>query len=132
MDAKTLQASSAARRIQQVIDEGHDQGFGSLRLVRDTGAVELRWKGKLPAAVDEAVRAGRRDVPVAVVGSKFTLAELTAEIRRLFKAPASQLGGELVTAAHCQTRAGSSSLSLAPRTSLRLPATYARTGFPFR
>ncbi|WP_139218019.1 hypothetical protein [Micromonospora phaseoli] len=99
VDAKTLQASSVARRIQQVIDQGHDQGFGSLRLVRDTGAVELRWKGKLPAAVDEAVRAGRRDVPVAVVESRFTLAELTAEIRRLFKAPASQLGGELVTAA---------------------------------
>lgn len=79
--------SSAASAIRWQIEASWDEqlggagGYNSIDLIED--AVVLRWKGKLPADVAQAVKRAGRIVPVRVEQAKYSRIELKAAARRL-------------------------------------------------
>jgi streptogrisin D len=86
--------SAAAKKIQvSIFAAGPKTGFAGIALGED--AVELWWKGRIPAQVQRTVDSVRRRVPVQIKPAKYSRVELKVEAARLSAAmrkdPASSL-----------------------------------------
>lgn len=86
--------SQAAKQIQMsIVASGQEAGFAGIAL--GDRSVQLWWKGRVPAQVQRAVTAARRQVPVEVRSARHSRLELKAEAARLAAAmqadPASSL-----------------------------------------
>jgi hypothetical protein len=99
LDGSAWSAIRVAQGIQNLVDSGKSKGFASLRVLRDSGRVELLWKGEVPSAVQHLISRSDPSVDTLVLDSDFSASELEAEIRRLFTIPPAKLGATLVRAA---------------------------------
>lgn len=86
--------SAAAKAIQlSIFAVGEQTGFAGIAL--GDNAVEMWWKGRIPAPVQRAVDSARRSVPVQIKSARYSRHELKTEAARLAEAmkkdPASSL-----------------------------------------
>jgi len=84
----------AAERIRGKAAGGADTGLSGITIDPDKGALQLFWRGALPAAVSEAVSGARaQGVAVSVRQAPYTERQLLAEIDRMAAANAAAAKG---------------------------------------
>ncbi|GII86972.1 serine protease [Sphaerisporangium siamense] len=88
------EVSKAAKIIRTAVENGANSGYGNIVVTDD--AVQLFWKGALPASISSALTDARESVTVEVLPADYSLAELESQAEIIAQDIRSDLTGPVI------------------------------------